>query len=138
MSKLLFLVVVCIYSMPTYAAQFSLDIGEGPFSARLLQLFAAISILSLAPSILVMVTSFTRIVVVMSILRQAVGLHQSPPASVVMALSLFLTFFVMQPTFEKSYQEGLAPYLEDKLPQDKALEKTAAPFHTFMLKNVRE
>jgi flagellar biosynthetic protein FliP len=138
-SKTLFLsALFVLLSTPLSAATFSLDIGEGPFSGRLLQILALVTVLSVAPSLLVMVTSFTRIVVVMSILRHALGLQQSPPSSIIMALSLFLTAFVMQPTFETAYKQGISPYLEEKLPGEEALAKSAEPFRKFMLKQVRE
>lgn len=118
------------------AETLSLNLNEGDFSARLLLLVGLVSVLSLAPSLLVMLTSFTRIAVVMSFLRHALGLGQSPPNSVLISLSLFLTFFTMSETLQKSYDEGLAPYMQAKLTEEKALERTVAPFHTFMLKHV--
>jgi len=133
------LLIVCLFfiSDPCQAAQFSLDLGEGSLSAKLLQLMALISVLSLAPSILMMVTSFTRIVVVMSLLRHALGLGQSPPQSIIISLSLFLTLFVMQPTFEKAYEQGLHPYLSEDISEEEALRKTSEPFQTFMLQHTR-
>lgn len=125
------------WAFPCYAETFSLDLGQGAFSAKILQLIALLTVLSLAPSILVMVTSFTRFVVVFSFLRHALGLQQSPPNTVIISLSLFLTVFVMSPTFEKAYEEGLAPYLEERLTEEEALLQTAEPFHTFMLKHTR-
>ena len=120
------------------AETFSLDLGQGAFSSKLLQLIALISVLSLAPSILMMVTSFTRIVVVLSFLRHALGLQQSPPNVVMISLALFLTLFTMGPTFEKAYHEGISPYLEEQIREEEALEKTAAPFHTFMMAHTRD
>ena len=84
-----------------------------------------------------MLTSFTRIVVVLSFLRHALGLQQSPPNTVIFGLSLFLTAFVMEPTLQKAYKEGLSPYLEERITEEAALEKTALPFHTFMLEHTR-
>ena len=135
---LVFLIgLLFLMSAPCQAAQFSLDLGEGSLSAKLLQLMALISVLSLAPSILIMVTSFTRIVVVMSLLRHALGLGQSPPQSVIISLSLFLTLFVMQPTFEKAYEQGLQPYLSEQISEEEAFLKTSQPFQTFMLQHTR-
>ena len=125
-----------IAPLPVFGAGLSLDIGDGPFSARIFQLLALVSVLSIAPSLLVMVTSFTRIAVVMSILRHALGLQQSPPTSVLMALSLFLTGFVMQPVFYKAYESGVKPYLAEKMTEEEALQKISSPFRTFMLKQV--
>lgn len=122
-----------------WAQTFSLDLGEGgSVSAKFVQLLALMTVLSLAPSILVMVTSFTRIVVVLSFLRNALGLHQSPPNSVLVSLALFLTAFVMAPTLEKSYQEGILPYIQEKISPEEAWKKTTDPVHKFMLYHVRE
>lgn len=120
------------------AESLTLNLGEGAFSSRILLLIALLSVLSLAPSLLVMLTSFTRIAIVLSLLRQALGLGQSPPNSVLLSLALFLTFFTMNQTFQKAYEEGLAPYLAAKVTEEVALEKTVKPFHTFMLKHVGE
>src|SRR3990170_8016709 len=93
--------------LPALAQMLQLDLGEGAGStaSRLIQLVALITVLSLAPSILVMVTAFTRIVVVLSFLRSALGTAQTPPTQVLVSLALFLTLFVMMPTLETSYQE---------------------------------
>jgi flagellar biosynthesis protein FliP len=104
---------------------------------RALQLVALITILSLAPSILVMVTSFTRIVVVLSLLRTALGTGTSPPNAVVSGLALFLTAFIMTPVFEQSYRQGLQPLLAGQIREAEAFERTTAPFKDFMLKHVR-
>jgi flagellar biosynthetic protein FliP len=124
-------------SFPCLAETFSLDLGQGAISARLLQIIAMITVLSLAPSLLMMLTAFTRIVVVLSFLRHALGLQQSPPNSVIIGLSLFLTVFVMEPTFQTAYKEGLSPYLEERITEEEAIEKTALPFHTFMREHTR-
>lgn len=121
------------------AQTFSLDLGEGgSISAKFFQLLALITVLSLAPSILVMVTSFTRIVVVLSFLRNALGLHQSPPNGVLVSLALFLTAFVMAPTLERSYYEGILPYVQEKISEEEAWKKTTTPLQHFMLAHVRE
>lgn len=117
---------------------FSFDLGKGPsLSGKILQLISIVTILSIAPSILVMVTSFTRIVVVMSLLRNALGLNQSPPNALLVSLSLFLTAFVMGPVIETSYTEGVAPYLEEKLSNEEAWQKTTQPLYRFMKAHVR-
>jgi len=85
-----------------------------------------------------MVTSFTRIVVVLSLLRTAIGIQQSPPNSVVISLALFLTAFVMAPVLEQSYREGILPLVEEKIELSEAFPKVAKPFHGFMMKHVRE
>lgn len=118
-----------------------LSIGFGDDTAlaeRAIQLIGLLTILSLAPSILVMVTSFTRIVVVLSLLRTAIGLQTAPPNSVMISLALFLTFFIMQPTLEQSYNNGIAPLMAGEIEIAEAFEPTTAPLHAFMRANVRE
>jgi flagellar biosynthetic protein FliP len=94
--------------------------------------------LSLAPSILVMMTSFTRIVVVLSFLRTAMGLQQTPPNSVIVSLALFLTAFVMMPTLEQVYDEALAPLIAEDITEFEAFDRAQEPVRTFMLNHVRE
>ena len=118
----------------------SLDLGgelTGQ-SLRIIQLLVVLTILSLAPSILVMVTSFTRLIVVFSFLRNALGLQQSPPNAVLISLALFMTFFIMSPAAEQAYREGVQPYTEGKMSEEVAWQKTTAPFHGFMRKFTRE
>jgi flagellar biosynthetic protein FliP len=105
---------------------------------RVVQLVALITILSLAPAILVMVTSFTRIVVVLSLLRTAIGLQTAPPNAVVVSLALFLTAFVMGPAFQTAYDTAVKPVIAGEMQPQQAFEKGAEPFRAFMLKNVRE
>jgi flagellar biosynthetic protein FliP len=124
---------------PAAAQQVTLDLGQGPgMTERLIQIVALVTVLSIAPSILIMVTSFVRIVVVLSLLRTAIGIQQSPPNSVMIALALFLTAFVMGPTFEKAYADGIAPLMAEKIEPAEAFAKTSAPVAAFMLKHVRE
>jgi flagellar biosynthetic protein FliP len=111
--------------------------GEGSLAERAIQIIGLITILSLAPSILVMVTSFTRIVVVLSLLRTAIGLQTAPPNSVMISLALFLTFFIMQPTLQQSYDNGIAPVLAGQMEMSEAFGPTTAPLHEFMRANVR-
>jgi len=111
----------------------SVDLGTGQgLTSGIVQLIAAITILSLAPSILVMTTSFVRIVVVLSLLRTAIGLQNAPPNSVIISLSLFLTAFVMAPTFTEAYNAGIAPYMAESLTLEQALPKALAPVQSFM------
>jgi flagellar biosynthetic protein FliP len=105
---------------------------------RMLQLLITVTVLSLAPALIMVVTSFTRIVVVFSFVRNALGTQQSPPNMVLVSLALFLTIFIMSPTFEKAYDEGVRPLIEEKISEQEAFDKTAKPFQLFMLKNVRE
>lgn len=134
---------VLFFLLPEYAwaQSLSVDLGKeasGSFSGRMIQMVGLLTVLSLAPSALMMVTSFTRIVVVLSFLRTALGIQQTPPNPVIVSLALFLTLFVMQPVFEKSYDDGIKPLMEEKITESQALELAAAPFHTFMMKHVRE
>lgn len=124
---------------PAFAQDISIDFGEGnSITERAVQLIGLITVLSLAPSVLVMVTSFTRIVVVLSLLRSAIGLQTAPPNTVMVSLALFLTFFIMAPVFERSYTAGIAPLVEDQIELNQAVELAAAPFHEFMRAHVRE
>ncbi len=124
---------------PAMAQSLSLDLGAGGSSTgRIVQIIALLTILSLAPSILVMVTSFTRIVVVLSFLRSALGVQQTPPNAVLISLALFLTAFVMTPTLERSYREGLLPLLDNAITEEVAFERSMAPVHGFMMRHVRE
>ena len=112
--------------------------GTGLFTDRLMQIVALITILSVAPSILIMMTSFVRIVVVLSLLRTAMGLQQSPPNSVVVSLSLFLTLFVMTPTLTDAYHNGIQPLTENKITTEQAFDRTLAPMKIFMVHHVRD
>ena len=107
-------------------------------SGRLIQLFALITVLSIAPGLLVMATSFTRFVIVFSLLRSALGLNQTPPNIVLNAMALFMTFFVMQPVFDDAWEGGLQPLLENTITEEQAISRIGEPFRNFMLANVRE
>jgi flagellar biosynthetic protein FliP len=115
----------------------NLGTGDG-LTARVLQLTALITVLSLAPSILIMTTSFVRIVVVLSLLRTAIGLQQAPPNVVIVSLSLFLTAFVMQPVWEQSYQAGIGPVMREEMPLDEAFPRIVDPLKRFMVAQTRE
>ncbi len=97
-----------------------------------------VTLLSLAPALVMMLTCFVRIVVVLTLLRQAIGLQQVPPTQVLMALSLFLTLFVMQPTFEAAYLAGVGPFLRGEIDDAVAFEGAASPFRDFMLRQTRD
>ncbi|MCH7861926.1 MAG: flagellar type III secretion system pore protein FliP [Proteobacteria bacterium] len=125
---------------PALAQTISLDLGEGggTLTGRIIQLIALFTVLSLAPSILVVVTSFTRIIVVLSLMRSALGIQQTPPNAVLISLALFLTAFVMAPTLETAYAEGLAPLIDGEITEEQAFTRTVGPFRTFMLGQVRD
>ena len=118
-----------IFSDPVLGQAFSLDLGEGGPTAteRLIQLFLLVTVMALAPSILVMTTSFIRIVIVLSFLRTAMGAQQTPPNQVLMALALFLTFFIMSPTFERAWDQGVRPYIDGHIDEKEAFEKSLKP-----------
>ena len=111
---------------------------DTPTSSKIIQYIILMSVLSLAPSIVVMVTSFTRIIVALSFLRSGLGMQTTPSNIILISLALFLTSFVMAPTIDKAWTEGWQPYSEGKMTQQVAFDKTVAPFKQFMLKNVRE
>jgi flagellar biosynthetic protein FliP len=133
------LVALVAAADPAAAQQVNIDLGQGgALTDRLIQIVALVTVLSVAPSILIMVTSFVRIVVVLSLLRTAIGIQQSPPNSVLVSLALFLTAFIMAPTFEKAYTDGIAPLMAEQIQPEEAFTKTTDPLKTFMLKQVRE
>ncbi len=125
---------------PAAAQQLSLDlgVGGGEFTGRMMQLLMLLTILSLAPAILIVLTSFTRIVVVLSLLRSALGVQTTPPNVVIISLALFLTMFIMAPTFEAAYRDGIVPLINDEIDQTEAFDRTVAPLHGFMMQHVRE
>ena len=123
-----------------HAQSVSIDLGhagETGATGRLVQLTALITMLSLAPSLLVMVTAFTRIVIVLSLLRGALGAQGTPPNTVLIGLALFLTFFVMQPVLTQSWETGISPLLAGSIGEMDGLRAAAEPFRHFMLLNVR-
>lgn len=103
-----------------------------------MQIFLLLTVLSLAPSILVMVTSFTRITIVLSLLRQAIGSHQLPPNQIIVGLALFLTVFIMAPVWQKVNEDAVKPYLDNKISSEAAFEKAMDPIRKFMIKQTRE
>ncbi len=111
---------------------------DGVFSARLVQLIALITVLSIAPGLLIMVTSFTRIVVVLSFLRSGLGLQSTPANPILISLALFMTFYVMGPTFETAWQRGLQPLMQNEINETEAFERIVKPFREFMRKQVRD
>ena len=126
-------------AFPATAQDISVTFGQGGgLTERVLQLVALLTVLSLAPSILVMVTSFTRIVVVLSLLRTALGTATAPPNAVIISLAMFLTAFVMWPTFTTAYDAGIRPLVANEITPEQAFERASDPFRAFMQKNVRE
>ncbi len=103
-----------------------------------LNVLIVLTILALAPSLIFMMTSFLRLIIVFSFLRQAMGTQQMPPSTVLISLAMVLTFFIMEPVAKQSYESGIKPYLEEKISYQEAFEKGAKPFRDFMLNNTRE
>jgi len=128
---------IMIFPVAAAAQTLNVNLGTGAgLTERVVQLIGLLTVLSLAPSIVIMTTSFVRIVVVLSLLRTALGLQQSPPNAVLISLALFLTAIVMGPTFERSYQEGVRPLLDQQMELPAAFDAAGAPVKTFMLSQV--
>ena len=116
-----------------------LDTQKNPGqTAVVLEIFLLLTVLSLAPAILIMVTAFTRIVMVLSLLRQAMGTNQMPPNQVIIGLSLFLTFFVMTPVWNDVQQQALQPYMEKQINAQQAFENALTPIRAFMFRQTKE
>lgn len=111
---------------------------KGPAMAAAVRVLLVLTVLSLAPALLIAVTSFTRIVIVLSMLRQGLGMQETPPNSVLIALALFLTLFTMMPVFQQVHTEAYKPYSEGKLNTEAALDKGLLPLRDFMLRQTRE
>jgi flagellar biosynthetic protein FliP len=124
-----------IMCAPAAAQALPFDGGAG-LSERIIQIFLTITVLSLAPGIAMMATSLPFIVISLSILRQGLGLQHAPPNMLIMALALFLTFFVMEPVFEEAWRSGLAPLAQHAIDEKEAFDKTIAPFSEFMLRRI--
>ncbi len=148
---LLFLVSLVLFSSSSYAQPEGFKPIEGLPALTVktnedgsqnysvtLQILLLMTALSFLPALLMMMTSFTRIVIVFAILRQALGLQQSPSNQVIIGISLFLSFFIMSPVLEQVNQDALQPYINEQVSAQQALEYTKKPFHKFMLENTRE
>jgi flagellar biosynthetic protein FliP len=131
--------MVTAAAVPAAAQDISINLGQGSgVNERVIQLIALMTVLSVAPSILIMVTSFVRITVVLSMLRTAIGTQTAPPNAVIVGLSLFLTGFVMAPTLQQSYELGIRPLMDGQIEMPQAFERASGPFREFMLKHVRD
>ncbi len=136
------LAAALLVALPPFAHAQSLSIdlgaaGSAGATSRIVQLTALVTVLSLAPSLLVMMTAFTRIVIVLSLLRGALGTQGAPPNTVIIGLALFLTFFVMQPVLDQAWTAGLLPMSDGKISEMEGLRLTAEPFRKFMAGNLR-
>ncbi|MGL4395217.1 MAG: flagellar type III secretion system pore protein FliP [Hyphomicrobium sp.] len=112
--------------------------GSGTASGRIVQLVAVLTVLSIAPGLIIMVTCFTRFIIALSFLRTGLGLQTTPANLILISLAMFMTFFVMAPTFTQAWERGLQPLIENKIAEKEAYEQIVAPFRTFMKANVRE
>lgn len=111
---------------------------SGETSGYIVQLFGLLTVLAIAPGLLIMVTSFTRFVIVFSILRAGIGLQTTPANMVLVSLALFMTFYVMSPVFDRAWQEGVQPLVQEQIDETEAVGRIAQPFREFMLNNVRD
>lgn len=140
--KFVFILIGLIFfGFDAYAESVKVDLGgeaTPALTAKVVQIIGLLTVLSIAPAILIMVTSFTRVVIVLSFLRTALGLQQTPPNMVITSLALFLTFFIMAPTFNKAYDDGLKPLMNEEIDDFTAFERISEPFKKFMLDNTRE
>lgn len=152
LAAILGLLVLCVAAVPAFAQDAGglLESLSGAFtdapigsderatlSGRILQLIALMTVLSIAPGLLIIMTCFTGFVIVFSILRSALGLNQTPPNMVLTSMALFMTFFVMQPVFEDAWEGGLQPLLNNAITEEQAIQRVGAPFKTFMFANTR-
>jgi flagellar biosynthetic protein FliP len=121
--------ILLAFLSPALAQDVSINFGQGTgLTERVIQLIALITVLSIAPAILVMITSFTRIVIVLSLLRSAIGVQSAPPNMVVVSLALFLTAFVMGPAFQTAYEQGVQPLVAGQIQPQQAFERGIVPF----------
>ncbi|OQM77040.1 flagellar type III secretion system pore protein FliP [Manganibacter manganicus] len=141
--KTLLASIALVMAMATRAAAQQIDLGgigqfDGTTAGYIIQMFGLLSVLSVAPGLLIMVTSFTRFVIAFSILRAGIGLQSTPANLILISLSLFMTFYVMAPTFDQAWNGGVKPLMNNQISQAEALEKISDPFRGFMLRNVRD
>jgi flagellar biosynthetic protein FliP len=142
MKKLLITVLALIATVSAASAQ-QIDLGafnkaDGATVGYIIQMFGLLTVLSVAPGLLIMVTSFTRFVIAFSILRSGMGLQSTPANLILISLSLFMTFYVMAPTFDQAWNTGVKPLMNNEISQQQALERISDPFRQFMAKHVRD
>ena len=133
------MIMLSLYAVTFPALKISFENAQAPEQiSTILQILILLTVLSVAPALLLMLTSFTRLVVVFSILRHAIGTQQTPPNQVLISLALFLTMFIMAPTFQRVYEEALIPYFNKQINEKELFERAVQPFKEFMFKNTRE
>lgn len=141
-AKLLWAVAVAILALTAtadaaLAQDISLSLGDGTsISARSIQIILLITVLSLAPGLAIMITCFPFLVTVLAILRQAIGLQQSPPNMLIVSLALFLTYFVMEPVFSEAWENGISPLMDEQIEAEEAIARSLEPFRFFMAARV--
>ena len=137
-------VVLFLLSMLEPSAAQQIDLGaiagqaSGTTIGYIIQMFGLLTVLSLAPSLLIMVTSFTRFIIAFSILRAGIGLQTTPANFILISLALFMTFYVMSPAFDQAWANGVRPLMDNQITEEQAVQRIADPFRAFMLDNVRE
>lgn len=140
--KWLWAIAICVLPSTALAQVVNLDAllptGDASVSGRIVQLAVLVTVLSVAPGLLMMATSFTRFIIAFSFLRAGLGLQTTPSNLILISLAMFMTMFVMSPTFEQSWQVGVKPLIENKITQEEGYQRTTAPFRIFMRANVRE
>lgn len=124
--------------LPGVTVDFAQGAGGKGEVATAIKILLGLTVLSLAPALLIVMTSFTRIVIVLSMLRQAFGMQQTPPNTVLISLALFLTVFTMLPTLKAAYQAGYQPFMDNQLSSEQALQQAIGPFREFMVRQTRE
>ena len=138
------LTAAVVMAVPAAAAAQALDLGSvlpqagGTASGRIVQVVGLLTVLSIAPGLLVMVTSFTRFAIAFSFLRSGMGLQTTPANLIMISLSLFMTFYVMAPTFNRAWDTGLRPLIDNKIAEPEAFERITQPFREFMQSQVRD
>lgn len=141
-----FIITLILFSIIAFAATDTAPmvnlsvagVNEPAQFVKTINIAVILTLLVLAPSLILMVTSFTRIIIVFSLLRQAMGLQQTPPTQIIVSLALILTIFIMEPYGKRSWEEGIKPYMDEKIGYEVAFEKGIRPFKEFMIKNTRE
>jgi flagellar biosynthetic protein FliP len=139
-----FLVAAALLIVATsVAGAQQLDLGgigkaDGTTVGYIIQMFGLLTVLSVAPGLLIMVTSFTRFVIAFSILRAGIGLQTTPANLIIISLSLFMTFYVMAPTFDQAWNNGVRPLMDNQIDETEAFNRISDPFRTFMVRNVRD
>ncbi len=141
--KALPLTLALLVAAPAGALAQQIDLGgiaqaDGTTVGYIIQMFGLLTVLSVAPGLLIMTTSFTRFIIAFSILRAGIGLQTTPANLILISLSLFMTFYVMAPSFDQAYSAGVKPLMDNQITQAEAVERISGPFRDFMMKNVRK